>query len=190
MPRKKKVEPISDETVKALVNPELPTTPLYREGEVLEIVLPFEQISKKNHGQIVMVKGYPRLIPAKAHQEWLKSVEPYFVAAREVMGKPIDYPVNLKCIFYRKTKRPCDIINLMQAVQDALVKYEVIMDDNFYYVCHIDGCECKQDKINPRTEIIITPYDIDKLDVELYTPVLRGEKKYVGDEKVVIEGDS
>lgn len=42
----------------------------------------------------------------------------------------IDYPVNIKAIFYKESKRRIDLTNLLEALDDMLVKAEVIADDN------------------------------------------------------------
>jgi len=68
---------------------------------------------------------------------------------------PIDEPVNLKCLFYRKDRRPIDLINLLEAIQDILVKYGILKDDNSNIVASTDGSRVFYDKENPRTEIVI-----------------------------------
>lgn len=71
--------------------------------------------------------------------------------------EPIEDPIELRCLFYMPTRRRVDAVNLLQAVCDILVKYEVIADDNSNVVASFDGTRVLYDKDNPRTEITITP---------------------------------
>ena len=57
-----------------------------------------------------------------------------------------------------QTRRKCDIVNLLQAVCDILVKYNIILDDNYTIVSSHDGSRVYYDKHNPRTEISITNF--------------------------------
>ena len=71
-------------------------------------------------------------------------------------GLNIDYPINLKCTFIVSDKRKRDIVNLLNAIQDILVKYEVIADDNYNIVQAIDG-----------TRIIYSPIKEEKTIIEI-----------------------
>ena len=68
----------------------------------------------------------------------------------------IDYSINLKIDFYVPDKRRRDIVNYIEAIQDILVKYEVIKDDNYNIITSLDGTRMYIDKENPRVEIEIT----------------------------------
>lgn len=68
----------------------------------------------------------------------------------------IDYPVNIECHFYMGTHRKCDLTNLLEAIDDVLVKVGVLSDDNFTILQSHDRSRVHYDKDNPRTEIIIT----------------------------------
>lgn len=70
--------------------------------------------------------------------------------------KKIDYPVNIKAIFYMKTKRRVDLTNLLEALDDMLVNAGVILDDNRDIIASHDGSLVLYDKENPRIEIEIT----------------------------------
>lgn len=70
-------------------------------------------------------------------------------------GKKIDYPVNVKCVFYRDSRRRVDLTNLLAAICDILVKYQVVADDNSSIIVSHDGSRVGYDKDNPRTEITI-----------------------------------
>lgn len=124
----------------------------------MEIIIPIEPVTKKNHSQVVMIKGRPIVLPSKPYQEYEKKCLEYMPPLKE----PIDYPINLECHFYKGTHRKCDITNLLQAVCDILVRYGVIVDDNYSIVASVDGTIVNYDKENPRTEIYITKKELNK----------------------------
>ena len=117
----------------------------------MKIIIPIEPVTKKNHSQVVMIKGRPIVLPSKPYQEYEKKCKQYMPNI-----ETINYPINLECHFYKGTHRKCDITNLLQAVCDILVKYKVIGDDNYSIVASVDGTFVSYDKENPRTEIYIT----------------------------------
>lgn len=110
-------------------------------------------ITKKNSQRIIINKktGKPFPIPSKAYEKYEKEAG-WFL---KPLG--IDYPVNVQCLFYMPTRRRVDLVNLLEAIDDIMVKYDVIKDDNFNVVAGHDGSRVLYDKDNPRTEIIITP---------------------------------
>lgn len=73
------------------------------------------------------------------------------------LKEPIDYPVNVKCVFYRDSRRRVDLSNLISACNDILVKYGVLADDNRNVIYAQDGSRVFYSKDNPRTEITIEP---------------------------------
>ena len=72
------------------------------------------------------------------------------------LPEPISEPVNVKCIFYRETAGRCDLTNLLESIDDILVKYGILKDDNFKVIAAHDGSRVFVDKDRPRTEIEIT----------------------------------
>lgn len=108
-------------------------------------------ITKKNHGNIVMVKGHPIIIPSKPYQEYEKESKQYIPK----VDSPINYPITLKCNYFMGAKRKCDLVNLLQATCDILVKYKLIEDDNYTIISDFDGSSVDYDKDNPRVEIEI-----------------------------------
>ena len=107
-------------------------------------------ITKKNHGNIVMVKGHPIMLPSKPYQEYEKKCKEYMPQI-----DTINYPIILKCNYFMETKRKCDLVNLLQATCDVLVKYKVLEDDNYTIISSFDGSSVDYDKDNPRVEIEI-----------------------------------
>ena len=113
--------------------------------------------TKKNSQRIVVVRGRPMIIPSKLYKDYEKDCKPYIPDI-----EPIDYPVNLKCIYYMPTKRRVDLCNLLEATCDMLVFYKVLADDNAKVVYSHDGSKVLYDKDNPRTEIEIERVELDE----------------------------
>lgn len=73
--------------------------------------------------------------------------------------QPISEPVNVKCVFYRDSERKVDLNNLLEAITDILVKYKILVDDNFKIIAAHDGSRVYVDREHPRTEIEISTID-------------------------------
>lgn len=120
---------------------------------MITYMIPLIPISKKNSQQIMRTKnGRPFIMPSKQYREYERNAQ-RFLQGEEA---PIDYPVNISCRFYMPTRRRCDLVNLLEAVDDILVKAGIIADDNYCIVAGHDGSRVMYDKDNPRTEIYIT----------------------------------
>lgn len=121
--------------------------------------------TKKNHQQL---KSSGRKCPvcgkrekiwvgqSAQHDEYAKTAE---VQLGNPPPQPIDYPVNVECIYYMKTERRVDQLNLLEATDDILVAAGVLLDDNAKIVAAHDGSRVRYDKNNPRVEITITPFE-------------------------------
>lgn len=112
-------------------------------------------VTKKNSGQIVMRGKYPILLPSKQYLAFEKATQPYFISVRNSVGI-INYPINMQCHFYMETHRKVDLCNLLNAVDDSMVKSGLILDDNRDIIAGHDGSRVFYDKFNPRIEITIT----------------------------------
>ena len=119
----------------------------------MKFVIPIEPKTKKNSQQIIVVNGRPMIIPSKQYKEFEKAALWYI----EKIG--IDYPVNVKALFYMKTKRRVDLTNLLEALDDVLVKGGMLVDDNCNIVRSHDGSRVYYDKENPRIEVFIENVD-------------------------------
>lgn len=98
------------------------------------------------------IKYIPFIAQNKKYEQYEKDAG--WFLRRPVCGT-IDFPVNVKCIFFRKDNQRVDLTNLLEAVDDILVKYKVLKDDNFHIIVGHDGSRVKIDKEHPRTEIYI-----------------------------------
>lgn len=122
---------------------------------VYEAVIPIEPRSKKNSQQICINSRTKRPF-VKQNDKYVQFEKDCGFFLKHKPPAPIDYPVNVKCIFYRSTRIRCDLVNLQEAILDVLTRYEIITDDNFNIVATMDGSTVKIDKDNPRIEITIT----------------------------------
>ena len=115
-----------------------------------KFIIPIPAKTKKNSQRIIYCGGRPRIIQLKEYLEYEEQCYPYLKPLQ------IDYPVNVKSVFYMPTRRRVDLSNLISACHDILVKYKVITDDNFRIIYSVDGSRVCYDKLAPRTEIEIT----------------------------------
>lgn len=122
---------------------------------MIEFTLNVRPATKKNSGQIVMRGKYPVLLPSKQYQKFEKECLPYLRHVKDTVGI-INYPVNIECIFFTETKRKIDLTNLLNAIDDAMVKSGLILDDNRDIIAAHDGSRVFHDKFNPRIEVKIT----------------------------------
>ena len=115
--------------------------------------IPIVPVTKKNSGRIVMRGRRPILLPSERYEQYEKEAG-WFL--KKYAGMNIDYPVNVQCIFFMPTRRKVDLPNLLNAIDDVLVHYNVVEDDNRNIIATHDGSLVLYSKDAPRTEIIIT----------------------------------
>ena len=120
--------------------------------ETIKITIPISPRTKKNSSRIITVRGKPMIIPSKLFVDYQKACKPFIPKIKPI----IDFPINLKCVYYMPTKRKVDLNNLLEATTDMLVHYKILEDDNSRIVYSHDGSYVDYDKITPRTEITIT----------------------------------
>lgn len=131
---------------------------------MIRMIIPLPPITKKNSQRIIQRympskgKSVPMIIPSAKYTAYEKECG-WFIKEK---GKNIDYPVNVKALYYMPTRRRVDLTNLHEALHDILVKYEVLADDNSNIIVATDGSRVLYDKDNPRTEVIITKMEEEK----------------------------
>lgn len=125
---------------------------------MIQFTIPLAPISKKNSQQILRNPrtGKPFIVPSKKYKEYEEAAG-WFLPK----GQAIGTAVNVKCLFYMPTRRRCDLTNMLEAVDDLLVKHGVLVDDNYTVVESHDGSRVLYDKEHPRTEVTITPSEND-----------------------------
>lgn len=124
--------------------------------------------TKKNH-QMIAGAGSKCPVCKKPSKQWIRQGsfhDDYAEAAKWQLRprppRPIECPVNVKCVFYMKTRRRVDALNLLATIDDLLVDCEILKDDNSNIVVAHDGSRVFYDKDNPRTEITITKMPADE----------------------------
>ncbi len=119
---------------------------------MIKFTIPLPPITKKNHQQIVRPKGMnrPIVVPSKQYTQYEKDAS-YFIPK----GHLVTVPVNVKCIFYMPTRRKCDLTNLLEAIDDIMVRCGLLADDNHTIIHSHDGSRVMYCKERPRTEVEI-----------------------------------
>ena len=120
----------------------------------IKFTIPLNPVTKKNSQQIILVGGRPRIIPSKKYKEYERDCIPFLTHVEHVTGR-----LNVKAVYFMRTRRRVDLINLHEALHDILVKAGVLEDDNCKIIYSADGSYVDYDKENPRTEVTITYLD-------------------------------
>ena len=120
---------------------------------ILTFTIPITPVTKKNHQQIVKVKGRYIVIPSKQYKEYEKTTKKFIPDAE------ISERINVKALYYMPTRRRVDLTNLNEALHDCMVKHKCIQDDNSNIIFGTDGSRVLYDKDFPRTEVYIEVED-------------------------------
>ena len=120
---------------------------------ILTFTIPITPVTKKNHQQIVKVKGRYIVIPSKQYKEYEKTTKKFIPDAE------ISERINVKALYYMPTRRRVDLTNLNEALHDCMVKHKCIQDDNSNIIFGTDGSRVLYDKEFPRTEVYIEVED-------------------------------
>lgn len=126
---------------------------------MIKFTIPLPPISKKNSQRIMInrVTGKPFIMPSAQYVQYERDAA-WFIPS----GRRIDSPVNVKCLFYMPTRRKVDLTNLLEAIDDIMVKAGLLADDNSEIVQSHDGSRVFYDKDRPRTEIYITINEVNE----------------------------
>ena len=124
----------------------------------LRFVIPVAPRTKKNHQRIIWnkQKHAPMVLPSQEYKAYEEECSIYVPRQKQ----PIDFPVNVKALFYMPTRRKVDLNNLEAALADILVKYRVIEDDNMMILTTWNGSEVHYGGKDTRTEVEITKSDV------------------------------
>lgn len=117
----------------------------------MKIIIKGVPRTKKNHQQVVMRGKKPIIIQGEAYRQYEELALWQLPHPRE----PMKEPVNVKCVYYMPNRRRVDLLNLLAATMDILVKGKVLEDDNSAIVVSHDGSRVRVDRENPRVEVDI-----------------------------------
>ncbi len=123
--------------------------------EIYRFIIPLPPCTKKNSSNIFINRttGKRFITPSDRYKQYEKD----FMLLCPLIPT-IDYPVNIKALYYMPTKRKVDLVNLHSALHDCMVKKGVILDDNSQIIVSTDGSRVCYDKYNPHTLVIIEKY--------------------------------
>lgn len=126
---------------------------------MIEITVPLAPITKKNSMRIMHSSktGKPFIMPSQKYMDYEAEAVWYCIGAG--VRCPIEEPVEVKCLFYMPTRRRVDLTNLLESIDDVLVKSGVLKDDHSGIIVSHDGSRVLYDKDNPRTEVYIADYE-------------------------------
>lgn len=115
-------------------------------------------VTKKNSQQILKNAGTgrPFVAPSRAYREYAEAAA---WCLRTYRLETIRQPVEVKALFFMPTRRRVDLTNLLEALDDVLVKARVLLDDHCGIIVSHDGSRVLYDKENTRTEVSITAYE-------------------------------
>lgn len=125
-------------------------------SDQFRFVIPLVPRTKKNSQRILTGKGGRRYVaPSEIYKQYEKEAA-WFIPK----GVCINEPVNIKAIFRMPTRRRVDLTNLLEALDDVLVKTGLLADDNSEIVAGHDGSRVVYDKSNPGTEVTVTKMEV------------------------------
>lgn len=119
----------------------------------MKITIPGNPVTKKNHQRIFVNRktGKPFVKPSEQYEAYAESAG-WFIPRAE-----IDYPVNVKCVYYINADRIVDLCNLLECTCDCLERYGCVKNDCSRIIASHDGSRVYVDRKNPRVEITIDP---------------------------------
>ena len=140
---------------------------------LFKFVIPLDPRTKKN-SQMIAGTG-PRcpkcgkhtkqfIRQGRANTEFTARAAQYM---RPKPKKPLDGVVRIVYRLYMQTRRKVDDLNLYAALDDILVKEQILKDDNIGIIRDRDGSRVFYNKENPRAEIYIYEYREEE-DHELF----------------------
>jgi Holliday junction resolvase RusA-like endonuclease len=126
---------------------------------MIKITIPMPPVTKKNSMRIVRNRktGKRRIMPSQQYMDY--EAEALWHCKRARVQRPIEEPVEVKCLFYMPTRRRVDLTNLLESIDDVLVSAGVLKDDHSGIIVSHDGSRVLYDKDNPRTEVYIADYE-------------------------------
>lgn len=130
--------------------------------------IPLPPVTKKNSQRVVPCGRYHKILPSKAYERYEHDAGAFLPYKWTMWDKPCE----VVCLFYLPTRRRVDLTNLLEAIDDVLVHYGVLKDDNTGVIVSHDGSRALYDKDRPRTVVTIKSVeDKTMADTTIYRPV-------------------
>lgn len=108
--------------------------------------------TKKNHGQIITVRGRPMMLPSPEYRAWEAGCGRASIFDRT--APPITWPVNCAAQIFRHANIG-DAVGYYQAIADVLEVLGVVENDRL--IVSWDGTRMLKDAADPRVEVLLTP---------------------------------
>ncbi len=114
--------------------------------------------TKKNSQRILRGTGGRRYVaPSETYMEYERACLYQIRRPRRAIAEP----VNVRCLYYMPDRRRVDLVNLLEATDDILVRAGVLADDCVAIVAAHDGSRVLLDRQRPRVEIVIERIEIE-----------------------------
>jgi Holliday junction resolvase RusA-like endonuclease len=111
--------------------------------------------SKKNSKRIMRTRaGRMLVLPSKSHENW-HAEQQYELLRQWPRGVRIEKVLKMTQTFYAKDRRPHDLSNKVESVNDLLVDMGCIADDNWFVLPDVQATFHSIEKENPRVIIDI-----------------------------------
>lgn len=120
--------------------------------EPIHITLRGRPITKKNSLRIVKAGKKRKPISSEQFLVYQQACLYQLIKA----PKTSEENLNMQCLYYMPTRHRVDLVNLLQATCDILVKAGIIEDDSSKVIAGHDGSRVLYDKENPRVEITLS----------------------------------
>lgn len=122
---------------------------------MIKITIPLPPVTKKNSQRIMHSSktGASFIMPSQKYIDY--EAEAVWHCKKARVQHPIEKPVEVKCLFYMPTRRRVDLTNLLESIDDVLVRAGVLKDDHSGIIVSHDGSRVLYDKDNPRTVLFI-----------------------------------
>lgn len=128
---------------------------------LLKISLSGQVRPKKNSKRVVRVHGRPMVISSKRYMEWHKSAISQ-LEEKNVSKSLIDSPIEVRCTFFQEDNRKRDLTNMIESVNDLLVDYEFLKDDDRKIIKKVVIFDGGVRKENPGANLIVKEYSEEK----------------------------
>lgn len=119
---------------------------------MIKFTIGLAPVTKKNSQRIVKLGNRYSIMPSAQYNAYEKAAM-LFIPTNKYSD--LTAPLEIKAVFYMPTRQRVDLTNLLEALDDVLVKSGMVADDNSRIVVSHDGSRVRYDKANPRTEVTI-----------------------------------
>lgn len=121
----------------------------------IKFTIPLNPVTKKNSQRIAFNRRTGGRFIAPSRQFVMYQALCKLHIPEDLLFREIDRPLEVKAEFYMAKDGIVDLPNLLNALDDILVFYKVLKDDNSRIIMSHDGSRVYTDRDNPRTEIVI-----------------------------------